>query len=108
MTFAEKFCAQRELSLEDYEAAVLRQTLHAAARLLRPLLALAPEYFSADRQFVRGVARISRLRDFEPEAWDFAHDPNNRGFLRQGLRLRISTRKMRRLVWTTMRDDEAA
>ena len=74
------------------------------ARLLRPLLGLFPGYFSADREFVRGVGRITRLRDFEAEAQDFAHDPANRGILRQKLRLRTSTRRMRQLVHATLHD----
>ncbi len=105
ITFAEKFCAQRHLAPEKYEAAVLRLTLHAPARVLRPVLALVPDYFVADREFVRGVGRIRLLREFEGEAFDYAHDPLNRGWLRRGLRLRVSTRKMRRLVWATLRDE---
>ena len=104
ITFSEKFCAQHQLAPERYEAAVLRLTLHTPARLLQPLLGLFPGYFSADRGFVRGVGRITRLRDFDPEALDFADDPANRGVLRQRLRLRVSTRRMRRLVHATLHD----
>ena len=104
ITFSEKFCAQHQLAPERYEVAVLRLTLHTPARLLRPLLGLFPGYFSADREFVRGVGRITRLRDFEAEAQDFAHDPANRGILRQKLRLRTSTRRMRQLVHATLHD----
>ena len=107
MTFSEKFCAQRELAPEEFEAAVLRLSLHSPARVLRPLLALLPDYFSADRDFVRSVGRIRRRADFEAEASDFAHDPANRGVLRQRLRLRVSTRRLRRLVWATLPDNAA-
>ena len=101
-TFAEKFCAQRHIAPEKFEAAVLRLALHAPARVLRPFLALFPDYFSADRDFVSGVGRISQVNDFDLEAQDFAHHPSNHGVLRQGLRLRVSTRKLRRLVRSTM------
>ena len=104
MTFAERFCAQHHIAPEAYETAVLRRSLHTLARLLRPLLDLFPAYFSADREFVRGVGRISRLREFEGEAQDFAQDPANRGILRQRLRLRISTRRLRHLVRATLHD----
>jgi len=104
MTFAEKFCAQRHIALENYEAAALRLSLHTGARVLRPLLALFGNYFSPDHDFVRGVGRISRLSDFEAEARDFSHHPSNRGLLRQGLRLRISTRKLRRLARSALAD----
>ena len=87
---------------------MLGLTLHVAARVLQPVLALSPDYFAADREFVRSVGRIRRRRDFEAEAFDYVHDPLNRGVLRQGLRLRVSARKMRHLVWATMRDDAEA
>jgi hypothetical protein len=104
VTFAEKFCAQRQLAPEQYEAAMLRLTLHSPARWLQPLLALRPEYFSADREFLRSVGRISRVRDFDAEAFDYTYDPANRGFLRQTLGLRVSIRKVRRLVWAALRE----
>ena len=107
MNFAEKFCAQHNLAPEKFESEVFRRALHNRARLLWPLLALIPGYFAADREFVRGVGRISRLREFEGEAIDFNHDPANRGVMRQWLRFRVSTRRLRRLVRATLHDDDA-
>jgi hypothetical protein len=104
MNFAERFCAKRDVHPADYEMAVLRLTLHRRARLLRPLLSLNPNYFAADRAFIRAVGRISRVADFESEAEDYLHDPANRGFCHRTLRLRVSRRQMHRLVRDILKD----
>lgn len=104
MTFAEKFCAVRRIDPEKYEGAVLRLALRPLARWLLPVLALYPGYFTADLELVRGVGRIHRLRDFESEAADFAHHPENRGFFRRRLLLRVSVQRLHRLVRTTLHD----
>lgn len=108
MNFSEKFCAARGLPPEKYEQAVMRLALRPLARLLWPLLAFYPDYFAADRDLVRAVGRISRLRDFEDEAVDFAHNPVNRGFFRQTLSLRVSTRRLRDVVEETLHDKRTA
>lgn len=108
MTFAEKFCATRGIAPEQYEDAVMRLTLRPLARLLRPLLAFYPNYFAADRELVRSVGRISRVRDFEDEALDFAYNPINRGFFRQKLRLRVSSRRLLALVEATLHENRTA
>jgi hypothetical protein len=43
------------------------------------------------------------LQDFWAEAEDFAHHPNNCGLLRQRLRIRVSARRLRRLLKETFR-----
>ena len=106
MMFAEKFCAVRQIDPKQYEGAVLRLALRPAASWLRPVLALYPGYFTADLELVRGVGRIRRLRDFEGEAADFAHHPENRGFFRRALLLRVSVQRLRRLVRTTLHDNK--
>ena len=104
MNFSEKFCATRQVRPEDFEATVLRLTLRPTARLLRPLLDLNPNYFAADREFIRGVGRISRLEDFGSEAEDFANNPYNCDFLHRALRLRVSRRRLRDLVRGTLKE----
>jgi hypothetical protein len=104
MTFAEKFCRARHVAPEDYDKQVLRLSLYPMARILRPLLAANPDYFSPDRELIRGVGRISRLRDFEELAMDFSSDAANRRFSRRLLRLRVSARRLRTLVRSTLHD----
>lgn len=102
MTFAEKFCTVRNVHPSDYEKVVLRISLHPTARILRPILNLNANYFSADRDFVRCVGRIMRLGDFQSEAYDFAHHPDGRGFLHRTLQLRVSAERLQRLVRETL------
>jgi hypothetical protein len=102
MNFAEKFCAKNQIQPEDFVPTVLRLTLRPAARSIRTLLSFNPDYFAADREFVRGVGRISRLEDFNSEAEDFMQDPDARGFLHQRLGLRVSRRRLRHLVRDTL------
>ena len=102
-TFAELYCEQRGLSPEAYDAAVLRETLYPHARLLAPLLKLIwPRHFSADLEFVHGVALLRRYREFFNETEEYAHHPENRGFWRMTANVRISSRRMRRLVRSTL------
>lgn len=103
MTFAEKFCAKHNVHPADFEATVLRRSLRPAARVLRPFLNLNPSYFAADREFVRGVGRISRLDEFQTEAQDFAHHPDGRGFGHRTLGLRVSRERLRRIVRDTLK-----
>ena len=102
MTFAEKYCAQNRISPEKFADTVLRQTLRPAGRVLRWLLVLIPDYFAADLELINSVGRLKRMEGFDAEVMDFMYDPNNRGFLRRSLNLRISSRRLHALVRTTL------
>jgi hypothetical protein len=105
-TFAELYCEQRGLRPEAYDAAVLRETLYPHARLLAPFLKLIwSRHFSADIEFVRSVAILRRYREFFNETEEYAHHPENRGFWRMVANVRISSRRMRRLVRATLHAD---
>lgn len=102
-TFADLYCEQRCLTREQFVADVFRRTLYAHARLLAPILrVLRPQHFAADYEFINGVGLLRRFRDYALEAEEFAHHPDNRGILRVTLNLRISSRRMRRLLRTTL------
>jgi hypothetical protein len=103
-TFAERFCARNNIPLSDFREAVLKLSLYPSARLLWPVLKLVPGHFAADREFISNVGGIKRLRDFDIEVFAFANDPNNRGFLRKVLKLRVSAARLNGLLWSTLRD----
>jgi len=105
-TFAEKFCAKHHLPPEKYEKIALRCSLYPAARLLRPVLALKANHFAADHEFIRRVGRLTRLGGFEAEVHEFLYDPNNRGFLRRAFKLRVSARRLRRMVRDAFRESQ--
>ena len=102
-TFAELYCEQRGISPENYAHEVLRETLYPHARFLAGLVRLLrSRHFAADIEFVADVGQIRRYRDYATESEGYAHHPENRGFLRAVLNVRISSRRMRRLVRTTL------
>jgi hypothetical protein len=103
-TFAERFCVRHNIPFSQYRDAVLKQSLYPAARLLWPLLNMIPGHFMADREFISNVGSIKRLRDFDIEVFAYINDPNNRGFLRRGLKLRVSAARLNGLLWSTLRD----
>lgn len=97
--FEQKFCARYRVAPERCREIVLRRTLYPHARLLRRLILLfAPEFFAADYDFIAGVGRLRRRRDFKIEVWDFLYNPANRGPLRRTLRLRVSVQRTQALL----------
>ena len=102
--FAVLFCQKRNLARDRFVEEVLAESLYPHAHVLYVLLVwLHSDYGAADLDFIGGVGRISCLQDFWGEAEDFAHHPNNRGLLRQRLRIRVSARRLRRLLKETFR-----
>ena len=98
-TFGALYCAQRKIDQADYEKTVLNETMYPHAKLVAPIIRLLwPRHFVADHDFVQSVARLRRFREFFNESEDFAHHPENVGFSRATLNLRVSSRRMRRLV----------
>jgi len=107
VTFAEKFCARHNLVPEKYEEVAFKRALYPAARILRPLLMLKTDYLTADREFIRGVGRLTRLGSFQSNVDDYLYHPMNRGFLRRGLKLRVSVSRLSRLVHDAFRESRA-
>ncbi len=98
-TFASLYCAQRKIEQGDYAKAVMSETLYPHAKVVAPLVRLLwPRHFAADHDFIEAVGKLRRFREVFNEAEDFAHHPDNVGFSRDTLNLRISSRRMRRLV----------
>jgi len=98
-TFAEIYCEQTGLPPAKFGRVLLWRGLYPQARLLKPLLhLLGRDYFAADRDFVYGVGQLRRISDFASEAAEFHSHPANHSLLRRRLRLRVSARRLRRLV----------
>jgi hypothetical protein len=107
LNFAELYCEQQGIPLSAYRRHIFNRALYPHARPLTWLL--SPEksrYFEADRLFVQDVARLTRYKDFHNAGMDYNQHRASSGFLRRGLRLRISTERMRRLVRQTFKVTE--
>jgi len=102
VSFADHYCQQQAIPPAAFERTVLQRCLHPTARWLYPLLHVVPGYFTPDLAFIRHVARLHRAEDFRAEEIDFTQDPANDRFHRRHLRLRVSARRLYRLVRTTL------
>jgi hypothetical protein len=103
-SFAERYCTMRGIANWEFLESVLVESLYPQARILRPLLRLKPGYFRADREFISRAGRIMRMSEFDTEAAAYARDPDNRGFLRRALRLRVSAGRLSGIVWSVLRE----
>lgn len=95
-TFAEKFCARHGISLADYEKEMLRRSLYPTGKLVRLLLSADANYFLPDREFIRGVGKLTRLHGFGAEVWSFTVNPENSRFWRLRLKMRVSAKRVYR------------
>ena len=97
-TFRERYCRHWAIPLEQFEPHVLVRALYPQARIIRGLLLLWSDYFTADRDFLRSAGDIRSRRFFHAEAGEFHGAEANRRFLRRWLRLRVSAERTRRLM----------
>ncbi|MCW5549066.1 MAG: hypothetical protein KIT44_08890 [Opitutaceae bacterium] len=103
-TFSELYCEQQGIAPAEFSRHAFRRALYPHARLLAGAISLLDsDYFSADRDFVEDVGRLTRYHDFVSSGMDYSHHPANRGFMRQLLLVRVSTERMRRMVRTAFR-----
>lgn len=102
-TFSVLYCEKHGITQEQFAKSLLVKTLYPHARFLRLFIRLArPRHFASDIEFVQNVAPLRRYREFFVEADAFSYHPENRGFLRAVLNLRVSSRRMRRIVRETL------
>jgi len=99
-TFAARYCATHGIARAAYGNVVLRAALYPHARLLR--LLLPRRGLAVDRDFVESVGHLQRMEDFHDKARDFLEDPNGHTWLREVLHLRVSARRLRRIVRETL------
>lgn len=102
-TFAELYCERHDLSSAKFASHVLKRSLHVPARFLYPLINLvAPDYFEADLDLVKSTGELRNYRDYKVEVSRFVYHPANSSLGRRLLVLRISTERLRRLLWSTL------
>jgi hypothetical protein len=98
-SFAEHYCRRHGIYHEGFLLVVLQRTLYPHVRpIFSLMLQMHPQLFSADFDFVVALGRTRSYSDFEFAAQAFCEHPANRGFLRRSLRMRISVRRVRRLL----------
>lgn len=102
-TFAECFCAKNNLTREQYAREVFNRVIYRRVLWVKWLLPmLNRNHFAADFDLIYGVERLRRLREFSAEAERFNEHPANRGWLRRGMMMRVSTSRLRTLIRETL------
>lgn len=101
LSFRERYVAMHHIDPSGFEEHVLRRALYLHARPLREALAAFPDYFAADREFLRSVGDLRSRRFFHAEAGEYHSSASNRGFLRRFLRLRVSAERVRQIMEET-------
>ena len=78
---------------------LFRACLHRRALMLAPLIAFCDsDYFAPDRELLERAAQVRSLRELDEEIADFRNDARNQTWWRKYGRVRVSTRRLRRLA----------
>lgn len=100
-TFQEKYCAARGCRREEFIPQIFWRALHRHALVLAPVVAtMRRDHFAVDRELIAIAGRVRTLRELDEELRDFRHDARNRHWWRTRVRLRLSTRRLRRIAGT--------
>lgn len=101
--FRTECCLRLGCSETEYTEAVFWHCLYGHARpLVRGLRRIAPKLFADDLDLVRQVAKVQTLAEFRREVDYFRYLYPPDGILRQGLRIRLSIRKLKWLASETI------
>lgn len=104
MTASHDFCQRQGIPAGRFEATAFRRALYPHARLLRGVVSLMQaDFFSIDRELVRTAGGTASSREFRLEELEFHNHPENSGVLRRYLLLRISTRRLHKLLFPSVR-----
>ena len=101
LSFRERYCAIHRVAATDFEEHLLPRVLYFHARPFRALLATLPDYFAADREFLRSVGDLRSRRFFHAEAGEYHTSATCRGVLHRWLRLRVSAERVRQIMEET-------
>ena len=108
-TFAEIYCEQNGVPLPMYHAHVFRRVLFPHARLLAGVVrTLHRLHFLADHEFVEAAGHITCIADFSLPLGRFIEHPDNRRKFRRRFLVRVSARRLLRLVRSTFADSPGA
>jgi hypothetical protein len=98
-TFAEIYGERAGLPPAELNHVLFSRTLYPQARLIAGLVRwLNPRHFIADYEFCEDVGYLRSLEDFSLVLGSYIEHPANRGFLRRRLRIRVSARRMFKIV----------
>jgi hypothetical protein len=104
-SFADLFCARFRCAPSSYERKALSACLYWHARLIVPWLRfLMPGFCAGDLEFIRSLGQATNYDEAQSEVLFFQeNNMRDQNVVRATLRLRISSRKARRLARDTFR-----
>lgn len=98
-TFQELYCAKNQCTPEQFHKRVFHHCLYPHARPIAPLIRfLSYDFFAADRTLLLSVADAVSMRRVREEVRDYFWDSNNRGWMREALRIRVSGQRLKDLA----------
>ncbi|HVT74620.1 MAG TPA: hypothetical protein VHD61_15915 [Lacunisphaera sp.] len=98
-TFSELYCARERITPSEVPERLFRATLYPHARPFVGLIRLVRQrHFLADYEFIEDVGYLRSLEDFSLALGCYIEHPDNHGFLRRRLHVRVSARRMLRIV----------
>ncbi len=98
-TVAACYCTLHGLAPEHFAAHCLPRVLYPHARLAFPLLGgIDPDFFAADLELLRAVGELRNLRGFPACCAEYRLTLAHAGLTRRAFRLRLSLRRVYRLV----------
>ena len=93
------YCEKYHIRPDQFAAAVFWKTLYPRARLFGFLaIWLFPREFTPDRDFIDQVGQVENMEQYGDVEEGFRRWPSCRSFLRGKLGLRVTSRRVRRLV----------
>ena len=108
-TFAEIYGEREGLAPAELNHVLFFRALYPHARLLARLVRwIQPRHFLADYEFCEDVGNLRSLEDFSLALGSYVEHPANWGFFRRRLRIRVSARRMFRIVRTVFAPGGAA
>jgi len=93
------YCERHHLRSDQFVESLFWKTLYPRARFFGfPIILLMPRIFSADRDFITQVGQVETMEQYKQVEEYFHRWPGCRSFLRGKLGLRVTSRRVRRLV----------
>jgi hypothetical protein len=108
-TFAELYCAKRNLPLTAFPESMFRASLHLpAAVFYRLIVLLSPDFFAADHDLIASVGQLTRAGDLVLDLEEYRYHPGNQSRLRRFFLLCVSTERVNQLVRAHLRSPRPA
>lgn len=96
-TLEAAYCDRHRCTPAQFRRRVFWSTLHRHALPFAPLFLLGG-HFAADHDLIAACARAQNMRSIHEELGDHRYHPQNAGWLRQRLALRVSAHRLRQLA----------